>query len=157
MSALRIAWRFHAHPHYLCKLPQKCCKCTPTEAENEFFNDSWIYRIRATSHMRLRARDHYTSSTLIGGKGRSGPSPLHTTLEGPMEYVNARWMYNLHGFLHAIEWIMLHHRLDCFQKPPLGSRPNKKPGRLWQSKRLQPLIFSNLSCVRTRMNRIPSK
>ena len=29
---------------------------------------------------------------LIGGKGGAGPSSLHTTLEGPMEYVNARWM-----------------------------------------------------------------
>jgi hypothetical protein len=48
--------------------------------------------IRATSHMRLRAHDHYTSSTLLGGKGRAGPSSLHTTLEGTTEYVNARWM-----------------------------------------------------------------
>ena len=48
--------------------------------------------LRATSHTRLRARDHYTSSTLIGGKGGAGPSSLHTTLEGPTEYVNARWM-----------------------------------------------------------------
>jgi hypothetical protein len=48
---------------------------------------------RATSHTRLRARDQYTSSTLIGGKGGTGPSSLlHTTPEGPMEYVNARWM-----------------------------------------------------------------
>ena len=42
--------------------------------------------------MRLGARDHYTSSTLIGGKGGVGPSLLHTTLEGPMEHVSARWM-----------------------------------------------------------------
>ena len=49
-------------------------------------------KVRATSHTRLRARDHYTSSTLIGGKGGAGPSSLHTTLEGPTEYVNARWM-----------------------------------------------------------------
>ena len=48
--------------------------------------------LRATSHMRLRACDHYISSTLIGGKGGAGPSSLHTTLEGPMEYVNATWM-----------------------------------------------------------------
>jgi hypothetical protein len=48
--------------------------------------------LRATSHTRLRARDHYTSSTLIGGKGRAGPSSLHIVLEGPMEYVNARRM-----------------------------------------------------------------
>ena len=33
-------------------------------------------------HMRLRARDQYTSNTLIGGKGGAGPSSLHTTLEG---------------------------------------------------------------------------
>ena len=50
------------------------------------------FTIRATSHMRLRARDHYTLSTLIGGKGGASPSLLHTTLEGPTEYANARWM-----------------------------------------------------------------
>ena len=49
-------------------------------------------RLRATSHMRLRARHHYTSGTLIGGKGGADPSSLHTMLEGPTEYVNARWM-----------------------------------------------------------------
>ena len=48
--------------------------------------------LRATSHMRLRARDHYTSSTLISGNGGAGPSLLRNMLEGPMEYVNARWM-----------------------------------------------------------------
>ena len=48
--------------------------------------------IRATSHMRLRAHDYYTSSTPIGGKGGANPSSLHTTLEGATGYVNARWM-----------------------------------------------------------------
>ena len=48
--------------------------------------------LRATSHTRLRAHDHCTSSTLIGGEGRAGPSLLHMTLEGPTEYVNPRWM-----------------------------------------------------------------
>ena len=48
--------------------------------------------LKATSHTRLRARDHHTLTTLIGGKGGAGPSSLlHPTLEGP-EYVNARWM-----------------------------------------------------------------
>jgi hypothetical protein len=46
------------------------------------------YGLRATSHMRLRARDHYTTRTLIGGKGGAGPSSLHTTLEGPTEYIS---------------------------------------------------------------------
>ena len=42
--------------------------------------------------MRLIARDHCTSSTLIGEKGGAGPSSIHTMLEGPAENVNARWM-----------------------------------------------------------------
>jgi hypothetical protein len=37
----------------------------------------------------MRARDDYTSSTLIGGKGRANPSSLHTTIEGSTKYVNA--------------------------------------------------------------------
>ena len=46
-----------------------------------------LSHIRATSHTRLRARDHYTPSTLIGEKGGAAPSSLHTTLEGPTEWV----------------------------------------------------------------------
>jgi hypothetical protein len=48
--------------------------------------------LRATSHTRLRARDYYTPSIPIGGKGGAGPSSLHTTLEATTEYVNTRWM-----------------------------------------------------------------
>ena len=51
---------------------------------------SWWITLRVTSYTRLRARDQYTSSTLIGGKGGAGPSSLHTTLEGPTEYI--KWM-----------------------------------------------------------------
>jgi hypothetical protein len=54
---------------------------------------SWLMcevTLMAISHTRLRAHDHYTPSTLIGGKGGAGPSSLHTTLEGPTEYMNAR-------------------------------------------------------------------
>jgi hypothetical protein len=43
-------------------------------------NIGWLW---ASSHIRLDARDHCTSSTLIGGKGRVGPSSLHTMLDGP--------------------------------------------------------------------------
>jgi len=45
----------------------------------------------ATSHTRLRAHDQYTSSS-HWWKGGAGPSSLHTILEGPTKYVNARWM-----------------------------------------------------------------
>ena len=79
--------------------------------------------------MRLRAGDQYASNTLIDGKGKAGPSSLHIALEGPTEYVNARWMLTLHGFLHGIKWIMFHGHLDYFGKLPLGGRPNtnKRP------------------------------
>ena len=46
----------------------------------------------AASHTRLRARDHYTSNTLIGGKAGAGQVRCTLRFEGPMEYVNARWM-----------------------------------------------------------------
>ena len=57
-----------------------------------FFGSFSPCSLRATSHTRLRARDRYTSSTLIGVKGGAGPSSLHTTPDEPTEYVNARWM-----------------------------------------------------------------
>ena len=53
---------------------------------------------------------------------------------------------------------MFHAHLDWFPKPPLGGRPNTKPrckncgGRPWHSECSQLLIYSILSCVRTRMN-----
>jgi hypothetical protein len=104
--------------------------------------------------MRLKARDHYTSSTLFGGKGGAGPSSLHTTLEGLTKYVTARWIIvYMDGFLHGIKWIMFHDHLDYFPKPPLGGRPNTKTRRPWHSERSQPLNYSILSYVRSHMNR----
>ena len=44
-----------------------------------------LHTLRVTSHMRSKAHDHCTSSTLVGGKGGAGPSSLLITLEGPME------------------------------------------------------------------------
>ena len=62
--------------------------------------------------MRLDARDHYTSSTLIGGKGGASPSSLHTMLEDQ----RSMWMQDgcIHGFLNGIKWIMFHGHLDYF-------------------------------------------
>jgi hypothetical protein len=37
------------------------------------FRVSEAKRVMATSHTRLRAHNHDTSSTLIGGKGGAGP------------------------------------------------------------------------------------
>ena len=47
---------------------------------------------------------------------------------GEESLASARWMYSLHGFLHGIECIMFHGHLDYIQEPPLGGRPNTKPG-----------------------------
>jgi hypothetical protein len=110
------------------------------------------FLVRATSHTGPRARDQYTSSTLIGGKGRAGPSSLYTTLEGPTEYVNARWMSSLHGFLHDIKWIMFHGHLDYFKNHLLevGLTQNWEAMALWM---LTTVDLFYLSCVRIRMNR----
>ena len=66
--------------------------------------------LRATSHMRVRAHDHYTSSTLIGGKGGDGPSSLCTTLEEPTEYISeckmgvkSTWIPTWHQLDHVIK------------------------------------------------------
>ena len=59
------------------------------KAVTYMFNKEWKVHVEvllwvnereepATSHMRLRARDHCTSSTLIGGKGGAGQ--VHFTL-----------------------------------------------------------------------------
>ena len=62
-------------------------------------------------------------------KRRSRSHLLHATLEGPTEYVNARWDVSLCGFLHSIEWIMVSWSLGLFLKSHLlGGRPNTKPG-----------------------------
>jgi hypothetical protein len=69
------------------------------------------FRVRATSHMRLRARDHYTSSTLIGGKDGASPSSLHTTLEGPTEYVKMESYMASHGSCFMVTLIVFKNHL----------------------------------------------
>ena len=65
---------------------------TVTDLKVSYYIQNISQTLRATSHTRLRVRDHCTSSTLIGGNGGAGRSSLHTMIEGPTEYVNARWM-----------------------------------------------------------------
>ena len=43
--------------------------------------------VRATSHTRLRARDHSLQALPLVENGGVGPSSLHTVLEGPKEGV----------------------------------------------------------------------
>jgi hypothetical protein len=105
--------------------------------------------VRATSHTRPRARDHYTSSTLISGNVGASPSSLHTTLEGLTEYVNSKmdvivyvdsYMASNESFF-MVTWIIFKNHLSEVGK--------HKTGRPWHSKHSQPLIDSILSCART--------
>ena len=84
--------------------------------------------LRATLHTRLRARDRHTSSTLMF---EAGPSSLHTTLEGPTEYVSEckkdvkpTWIPTWHRLESCF-----HGHLHYFEKPPLGGRLNTTPHR----------------------------
>jgi hypothetical protein len=45
-----------------------------------------IFQLKATSHMRLRAREKRLE------KAEPGRDLLHNTLEGPTQYVNVKWM-----------------------------------------------------------------
>ena len=66
-----------------------------------------------------------SSSTLVGGKGGAGgPSSLHTMLEGPTEYVNARWMQ---GPVQTMAKLRDKKRLDqwkCINAQSPSSRPS---------------------------------
>ena len=61
--------------------------------------------LRATSHTRLRACDHYTSSTLIGGEGGAGPSSLHNYARGTNKVCECKM--NVKS-----TWILTWHRMD---------------------------------------------
>ena len=49
------------------------------------------------------------------------------------EYVNARWMWSVHGFLHGIEWITFHGHSDYFKTHLLevGQTQNRETMALW--------------------------
>ena len=81
-------------------------------------------------------------------KAEPGPSSLHTNARGTDGV--SMWMRDgcrsLDGSLNGIEWIMFHGHLECFQNPPLASRPIVKPGGHGHSEHLQPLICSIVMC-----------
>ena len=75
-----------------------------------------LVTLRAASHTRLNARDHYNSSTLISGKGGASPSSLHTALEGLTEYMNGCKVYiysymALNGSCFMVTWTIFNNHL----------------------------------------------
>ena len=112
--------------------------------------------LRVTSHTRLRARDHFNSSTLIGGKGGAGSKfatshcawGTNGVSECKMDvkvYIDS--YMTLNGACFTVPWTAFeNHLLE------VGLTQNR-PGRPWYFEHSQPLVCSILSCVRTRMNR----
>ena len=103
--------------------------------------------VRATSHTSLRAHGHYTSSTLIGGKGGAGLSLVHTTHEGHQ----SMWMQD------GCKVYMASNRSGSIVTGTIFKNLLLEVGltqnqEITHSKRLQLLFYSNLSCVKTRMN-----
>ena len=64
--------------------------------------------LRASSHTRLKAHDHFNSRALIGRKGGDPPSSLHTWRWRPKGPKKTSRMKSLHGVLHGRLWIRFH-------------------------------------------------
>jgi hypothetical protein len=86
-------------------------------------------RPRATSHTGLRARDHYTSSSLVGGQKAE---PVQVRFTQHLTDPRSLWMEDgckvyMDSYM-ASNRFMFHGHLDYFQKPSLWGRPNTKLG-----------------------------
>ena len=84
-------------------------------------HDSWLgceVALRATSHTRLKAREHCNVRTLIGRKGEDCPSSLHTWRWRPEGPKKTLWMKNLHGVLHGGLWTRFHGLPEFSSSPP---------------------------------------
>jgi len=89
---------------------------------------------RATSHTRLRARDHYTWNTLIGGKDRVGPSSLNKS-----RLRDQRSMWMQYGCKVYMDFYMASNG-SCFKNHLLevGLTQNWET---WHSECSQPLVY----------------
>ena len=110
--------------------------------------------LRATSHIRLRAHDHCTSSTLIRGKAEL--VQFCFTLCLLRDQQRSMWMQDgcgvyMDSYMASNE-SCFPGQLDYFQKPPLGDRPDTKSGD-HGTPNAHNCWFNLLSCARTRMNR----
>ena len=112
--------------------------------------------MRATSHTRLRARDHYSSSTLTGGKrwsrskfashyarGTNGLCECKTDVKST-QIPTWHQMYHVSWSLGLLS-----------ETTELRGRPNTEPVDQCTPNAHNPLLYSIVLCVRTRMNRNP--
>ena len=93
---------------------------------------------------RLRAHDHYTSSTLIGGEGSRSKFAWGTNgmQDGCRVYMDSHMALNASCFM--VSWTTF--------KNHLGGRPNTKPENHDTPNALNRWFILLFSCVRTHMN-----
>ena len=119
---------FHLNPEMVrntstCKLsplPEKACE------------------FRGHFTLELEAHDHWNLKSLVNGKCRNCPTSLSTRVWGPKGPRNMNGWTNLYGFLHGIQWILLH-GLPRFESKSTSKRwVYHKSGRSWYFKNLNP-------------------
>ena len=87
--------------------------------------------LRATSHTRLKAHDHFNLRALIGRKGGDRPSSLHSWRWRPKDPKKTSWMKSLHEVLHAGLWIRFHGMPELTSGLPPRGGPDANFGRPW--------------------------
>ena len=115
---ITIVWQhLYEQPHIICKLCNIVVHiiCIPMTLTIILYS----MRFTATSVTRLRAHDHYTSSTLIGGDGSRSKFAWGTNgmQDGCRVYMDSHMASNASCFM--VTWTTF--------KTHLGGRPNTKP------------------------------
>ena len=90
-----------------------------------------LLHLRATSHTRLKARDHCNLRALIGRKYGDHPSLLHTQRWRFKGSKKISWMKSLHGVIHSKLWIRFHGLPNFSSSPPPKDEPNANSRRPW--------------------------
>ena len=116
-------------------------------------NKIFEWNLRAISHTRIKARDHYTSSTLIGGKVEPVQVrlALHLRDQQSMRMQDGCKVHT--GSYMASNGSCFMVTRIIFHKPPLGCRPNTRLGDHGTPNAQNCRFILILSYVRTRMNR----
>ena len=136
----------------ICLLIHKQCqyKAYHSDIKDHLtLNTMFRVSLRATSHMELRAHDHYTSSTFIGGK----VEPLHVRFTLHSRDHRSMWIWDgckvymdscmaSNGSCFMVTWI-------TFKSHLLEVVITKRP---LDSKHPQPLVYYILTNVRAHMN-----
>ena len=99
-----------------------------------FSNSTVLFtKLTGRHYTKYRFSTDIASNTLIGGKGGAGPSLVHTTLEGPMEYGFKVYMGSYmisDGFCFMVTWTIFKNHLS---EVDLGDRSTPTVHICWFS------------------------